>query len=42
MAPEFKDRIGVHFHFLSPEYRDKMIDAVGAWPDGFPAPQMES
>jgi len=39
MAPEFKDRIDVHFHFLSPEYRDKMIDAVGAWPDGFPGPQ---
>lgn len=39
MAPEFKDRIDIHFHFLSPEYRDKMIDAVGAWPDGFPAPQ---
>jgi hypothetical protein len=30
MAPEFNDRIDVHFHFLSPEYRDKMLDAVGA------------
>lgn len=39
MLPEFKDRIDVHFHFLSPEYREKMIDAVGAWPDGFPVPQ---
>ena len=38
MAPEFNDRIDVHFHFLSPEYREKMVDAVGAWPDGFPAP----
>jgi 6-methylsalicylate decarboxylase len=39
MADEFKDRIDVHFHYLSPEYRAKMIDAVGGWPDGFPAPQ---
>jgi predicted TIM-barrel fold metal-dependent hydrolase len=39
MAPEFNDRIDVHFHYLSPEYREKMIDAVGGSPDGFPAPQ---
>ncbi|HYK64614.1 MAG TPA: amidohydrolase family protein [Patescibacteria group bacterium] len=39
MAPEFNDRIDVHFHYLSPEYREQMIDAVGAWADGFPAPQ---
>jgi predicted TIM-barrel fold metal-dependent hydrolase len=38
MAPEFNDRIDVHFHYLSPEYREQMIDAVGGWPDGFPAP----
>lgn len=38
MAPEFKDRIDVHFHFLSPDYREKMIDAVGGSPDGFAAP----
>ena len=29
MADELKDRIDVHFHYLSPEYREKMIDAVG-------------
>src|SRR6202046_4938740 len=39
MADEFKDRIDVHFHYLSPEYREKMSDAVGGWPDGFAAPQ---
>jgi 6-methylsalicylate decarboxylase len=39
MAPEFNDRIDVHFHYLSPEYRAQMVDAVGGWPDGFPAPQ---
>src|ERR1700723_1540038 len=39
MADEFKDRIDVHFHYLSPEYREKMIDAVGGSPDGFAAPQ---
>jgi predicted TIM-barrel fold metal-dependent hydrolase len=39
MTDEFKDRIDVHFHYLSPEYRGKMIDAIGSWPDGFPAPQ---
>ena len=39
MTDEFKDRIDVHFHYLSPEYREKMIDAVGGWADGFPAPQ---
>ena len=38
MTVQFSDRIDVHFHYLSPEYREKMIDAVGAWPDGFPAP----
>ena len=38
MADEFKDRIDVHFHYLSPEYREKMIDAVGGSPDGFAAP----
>ena len=38
MAPEFNDRIDVHFHYLSPEYREQMLDAIGAWPDGFPAP----
>ena len=41
MTDEFKDRIDVHFHYLSPEYREKMIDAVGGWADGFPAPQLE-
>jgi predicted TIM-barrel fold metal-dependent hydrolase len=39
MADEFRDRIDVHFHYLSPEYREKMIDAVGGSPDGFAAPQ---
>src|ERR1700678_2739523 len=39
MADQFTDRIDVHFHYLSPEYREKMIDAVGSWADGFPAPQ---
>jgi predicted TIM-barrel fold metal-dependent hydrolase len=38
MTPEFKDRIDVHFHYLSPEYREEMVDAVGGWPDGFRAP----
>jgi 6-methylsalicylate decarboxylase len=38
MTDEFKDRIDVHFHYLSPEYREKMIDAFGGSPDGFPAP----
>ncbi len=38
MTDEFKDRIDVHFHYLSPEYRAQMIDAIGAWPDGFAAP----
>jgi 6-methylsalicylate decarboxylase len=38
MADEFSDRIDVHFHYLSPEYREKMVDAVGGSPDGFPAP----
>jgi len=38
MTVQFSDRIDVHFHYLSPEYREKMIDAVGAWSDGFPAP----
>ena len=38
MTVQFSDRIDVHFHYLSPEYREKMIDAGGAWPDGFPAP----
>ena len=41
MADEFKNSIDVHFHYLSPEYREKMIDAVGGWPDGFAAPQLE-
>jgi predicted TIM-barrel fold metal-dependent hydrolase len=39
MTDQFTDRIDVHFHYLSPEYREKMIDAVGGSPDGFPAPQ---
>jgi predicted TIM-barrel fold metal-dependent hydrolase len=39
MVDAFKDRIDVHFHYLSPEYREKMIDAVGNSPDGFAAPQ---
>jgi predicted TIM-barrel fold metal-dependent hydrolase len=38
MTDEFTNRIDVHFHYLSPEYREKMIDAVGGAPDGFPAP----
>ena len=29
MADEFKNKIDVHFHYLSPEYREQMIDAVG-------------
>jgi predicted TIM-barrel fold metal-dependent hydrolase len=39
MTDQFTDRIDVHFHYLSPEYREKMIDAVGGSPDGFAAPQ---
>jgi predicted TIM-barrel fold metal-dependent hydrolase len=39
MTDHFTDRIDVHFHYLSPEYREKMIDAVGGSPDGFAAPQ---
>ncbi len=39
MTDAFKDRIDVHFHYLSPEYREKMIDAIGGYPDGFAAPQ---
>jgi len=39
MTDAFTDRIDVHFHYLSPEYREKMIDAIGSSPDGFPAPQ---
>jgi len=39
MTDQFIDRIDVHFHYLSPEYREKMIDAVGGSPDGFAAPQ---
>jgi 6-methylsalicylate decarboxylase len=39
MTVEFNNRIDVHFHYLSPEYREKMIDAVGGSPDGFAAPQ---
>jgi predicted TIM-barrel fold metal-dependent hydrolase len=39
MTDAFTDRIDVHFHYLSPEYREKMIDAVGSSPDGFAAPQ---
>jgi predicted TIM-barrel fold metal-dependent hydrolase len=38
MTDQFSDRIDVHFHYLSPEYREKMTDAVGGAPDGFPAP----
>ena len=38
MTDEFKDRIDVHFHYLSPEYREQMIDAIGGSPDGFAAP----
>ena len=29
MTVQFSDRIDVHFHYLSPEYREKMIEAVG-------------
>ena len=29
MADQFTDCIDVHFHYLSPVYREKMIDAVG-------------
>jgi predicted TIM-barrel fold metal-dependent hydrolase len=39
MTVQFNDRIDVHFHYLSPEYREQMIDAVGGYPDGFAAPQ---
>jgi len=39
MTDQFSNRIDVHFHYLSPEYREKMIDAVGGYPDGFAAPQ---
>src|SRR5580704_4456393 len=39
MTDEFSNRIDVHFHYLSPEYREKMIEAIGSFPDGFPAPQ---
>jgi predicted TIM-barrel fold metal-dependent hydrolase len=39
MTDQFTNRIDVHFHYLSPEYREKMIDAVGGSPDGFAAPQ---
>jgi 6-methylsalicylate decarboxylase len=39
MTDEFTNRIDVHFHYLSPEYREKMMDAIGGWPDGFAAPQ---
>ncbi|MGH7924941.1 MAG: amidohydrolase family protein [Candidatus Binatus sp.] len=38
MTDQFSDRIDVHFHYLSPEYREKMVDAVGGSPDGFDAP----
>lgn len=38
MTDQFSDRIDVHFHYLSPEYRELMVDAVGGSPDGFPAP----
>jgi predicted TIM-barrel fold metal-dependent hydrolase len=34
----FSNRIDVHFHYLSPDYRKQMIDAVGSFADGFPAP----
>jgi predicted TIM-barrel fold metal-dependent hydrolase len=39
MTDQFSNRIDVHFHYLSPEYREKLIDALGAHPDGFAAPQ---
>jgi len=39
MTDEFANRIDVHFHYLSSEYREQMIDAVGGYPDGFAAPQ---
>ncbi len=39
MTDAFTDRIDVHFHYLSPDYRAQMIDAIGSWPDGFAAPQ---
>ena len=39
MTDEFSNRVDVHFHYLSPEYREKMVDAVGGSPDGFAAPQ---
>ena len=39
MIDQFRDRIDVHFHYLSPEYRVQMIDAVGGSPDGFAAPK---
>jgi 6-methylsalicylate decarboxylase len=39
MTDQFTNRIDVHFHYLSPQYREKMIDAVGGSPDGFAAPQ---
>jgi predicted TIM-barrel fold metal-dependent hydrolase len=39
MAEQFTNRIDVHFHYLSPEYREKLIDAHGSSPDGFAAPQ---
>jgi len=39
MTVEFNNRIDVHFHYLSPDYREKMIDAHGGSPDGFAAPQ---
>ena len=38
MTEAFTNLIDVHFHYLSPEYREKMIDAVGSSPDGFAAP----
>ncbi len=39
MTEHFTNRIDVHFHYLSPTYREQMIDAVGGSPDGFAAPQ---
>jgi predicted TIM-barrel fold metal-dependent hydrolase len=39
MTEHFTNRIDVHFHYLSPEYREKLVDAVGGSPDGFAAPQ---
>jgi 6-methylsalicylate decarboxylase len=39
MTDEFTNRIDVHFHYLSPTYREKLVDAVGGSPDGFAAPQ---